>query len=471
MKIAILHYHLKTGGVTSVIRQQISALNPNSEVLLLADEAPPNGFPADVVCIPDLGYTAGKDREPDPKAAAEAVLTAIHHRWPDGCDILHIHNPLLKKNSAFLKIIQHLQKHDLNLFLQIHDFAEDGRPASYYSDAYPEDCHYGVINSRDYNALLKAGLKPEGLHKIPNMVSHARKGLQSISRNQVLYPVRAIRRKNIGEAILLSLFFKNGETLAITLPPNSPVDKESYEDWKRFVAENDLKVSFDVGLKEEFPTLLSSSRYLITTSISEGFGFSFLEPWVAGKMLYGRKLPSICYDFEADGIDLSHLYTRLRIPIEWINEISFFRKWEASIAKACRLFDYEIEKSQIDRAFNSITRDGYIDFGLLDEEFQQQIIARIISDALHHDKILALNSKLGRMADLPTGDRRIQRNSAVIGNCYNAEKYRNRLLSIYEKMMHMPIRHRIKKQTLFSHLLDLNNFSLLKRDSYAKDAI
>ena len=36
MKIAFLHYHLKTGGVTTVIRQQIEAIQKDCETLAIS---------------------------------------------------------------------------------------------------------------------------------------------------------------------------------------------------------------------------------------------------------------------------------------------------------------------------------------------------------------------------------------------------------------------------------------------------
>ncbi|NIV99206.1 glycosyltransferase family 1 protein, partial [Candidatus Saccharibacteria bacterium] len=118
----------------------------------------------------------------------------------------------------------------------------------------------------------------------------------------MVYPIRAIRRKNIGEAILLSLFFRDNETLVITLPPNSQADIESYEDWKAFVSDYHLRVEFDRGLNHPYEAIVASARYLLTTSIMEGFGFSFLEPWLFDKLVWGRKLTDICADFEVNGV-------------------------------------------------------------------------------------------------------------------------------------------------------------------------
>ncbi len=309
MKIAFIHYHLKTGGVTAVLRHQVEALRDTCDMLVLTGEIPESSFVCDTVHIPGLGYDRQDQNRSAPKDIAASITRAINLKWESGCDLIHVHNPTLAKNRNFLKILKALQKEKIRLFLQIHDFAEDGRPLSYFpEDDYVSDCHYGVINSRDYNILLKAGLKKEGLHQIFNTLTpYNFKATGAISKNYVLYPVRAIRRKNIGEAILLSLFFTNDETLVITLPPNSPVDIKSYEQWKAFVEEKYLDIIFEAGLTHEFSDLVLAANFLITTSITEGFGFSFLEPWTAEKFLWGRRLPQICQDFEKNGVRLDHL--------------------------------------------------------------------------------------------------------------------------------------------------------------------
>jgi hypothetical protein len=231
MKIAFIHYHLKTGGVTTVIKQQVEAIMDTCDVLVLSGASPGSPFPCDIAVIPELGYDTPGSKRIRPEDVAASIIEAIGKKWKTGCDLIHVHNPTLKKNKHFITILNILKNRKNRLFLQVHDFAEDGRPLSYYSDdEYVSDSHYGVINSRDYHVLLKSGLKKEGLHNIPNTINPFNYRSTDVpSKNRVLYPIRAIRRKNVGEAILLSLFFKHQETLAITLPPNSPADIESYE--------------------------------------------------------------------------------------------------------------------------------------------------------------------------------------------------------------------------------------------------
>lgn len=470
MEIAFIHYHLQTGGVTTVIKQQVEALLDTCEMLVLTGAAPKTPFPCDTIRIPELGYDRPDQNPPDPKNVAASIIKAINLKWKSGCDLVHVHNPTLAKNKNFLKILKELQHRDIKLFLQIHDFAEDGRPQSYFSeDEYVADCHYGVINSRDYDILLKAGLKKEGLHKIFNTIKPFKFNSSVTSvQEQVLYPIRAIRRKNIGEAILLSLFFKNNETLMLTLPPNSPIDIKSYAGWKAFVQEKNLDVVFDAGLTHKFSELVYASKFMITTSITEGFGLSFLEPWTAQKLLWGRKLPEICRDFEANGIQLDHLYSRFYVPVTWLDTAKLLAAWQLCARKAGAMFNFNIEEKSITDAFEKIIADATIDFGLLNEAFQKQIISRVLSDPSNRAVLIDLNPFLMSPGQVSNPKDLIQNNRQAILNHYNKTNYTQTLVNIYKKTVAANISHRIDKAVLFSAFLNLENFSLLKWSTYVE---
>jgi hypothetical protein len=283
---------------------------------------------------------------------------------------------------------------------------------------------------------------------------------------RVLYPIRAIRRKNIGEAILLSLFFQRGESLVITLPPNSPVDINSYKGWKSFVEDNALKVEFDAGLEHDFSDLLKTSLFLITTSITEGFGFSFIEPWLANKLVWGRRLPHICIDFERNGVRLEHMYEKLRVPINWVGEKDFFSKWHACILKNCDLFEYPMDTGRIKKAFSTITDDGTIDFGLLDEVFQKKIILHILSHKKALGTLIRLNPFLSAPGHIANSELLINHNRLAVKKNYNRVLYRERLLEIYRRVANVSVNQRLDKSTILSHFLNLNEFSLLKWGKY-----
>jgi hypothetical protein len=465
MKIAFMHYHLKTGGVTTVLRKQLEAVSQQCATVVLTGIMPQAPFPADVVHIPELAYSSDYRRSFEPENVAGTILEAIHSRFEGPCDVLHVHNPILAKNKLFLKILKSLQKKDTRLFLQIHDFAEDGRPSAYFAEEYPADCHYGVINSRDYEILISAGLNKKGLHRLENPVEQY--DLQpSDEKSFVLYPIRAIRRKNIGEAVLLSSFFDPDHILAVTLPPNSPADIKSYEGWKAFVKEQKLNVAFDKGIGNDFGTMVRSAAFLITTSITEGFGFSFLEPWAFGKLLWGRKLPVICRDFETNGIDLEHMYTGLFVPLEWIDFRRFKKKWTACVLNAAALLEIEFDHAVIRSAFDAITENGTIDFGLLDESPQKQIIRQLVSTHKNREKLIGLNPFLSNPGKVPDKNALIQDNRAAVHRRYSQNRYRQNLREVYQKVIGTPVEHRIDKGVLSSAFLNLEEFSLLKWSDY-----
>jgi len=469
MKIAIVHYHLKPGGVTNVIKHQLDALSGECEILLLSGELPDPPIYTNTIHIPGLGYNEAMATFPPPERIANDLSQSIISAFGDKCDVLHVHNPILAKNKHFLAVLKFMQKKGYNLFLQVHDFAEDGRPLAYYdNDSYISNCHYGAINSRDYRVLHRSGLKSEGLHLLPNMISPIQiTHVKSLKRHRVLYPVRALRRKNIGEAILLSLFFRD-KTLSITLPPNSAADINSYTGWKEFVNKNNLNIEFDSGLHMDFPTLVSSSDFFISTSITEGFGFSFLESWTADKMLWGRLLPDICSDFTKNGVHLNHLYERLNVPVPWMGEDALLNKLMSCISESAKKLHYPLNTKHTLNTFKKNIRSGSIDFGLLDETFQKQVIAKVLSSRKNKQWLKRANPNLLNTFQTDNKTELISNNKKSVLLNYNKNVYKNSLINIYHKVMNGNVTHQIDKNTLTSFFLNPDTFSLLKWSEYAE---
>lgn len=468
MRIALMHYHLKTGGVGTVIRQQIDCIKEWAEVLVFTGEPPPATFPAETVHIPGIAYDRMLTLPLDPTRVAKAIYRAIISKWPQGCDLLHIHNPLLAKNSAYLKIIHVLHTFGLKRLLQVHDFAEDGRPEAYFDDTYPHRCAYAVINSRDYGFMRMAGAQKDSLFKLVNMVSPLpqKTGPPALS-GHVLYPVRAIRRKNIGEAILLTCFFPDNTPLAITLPPNSPGDLCACDDWRRFATQHNLNVGFEMGLEHQFSDLVHGARFIISTSISEGFGFCFLEPWTAAKMLWGRRLSGICDDFEAVGLQLDHLYDQLAVPLEWIGKAALLQKWRQTMALNSDRFNQPIAADRFYRQFQDTDPNQTIDFGLLDEAFQKKIIRQILNNPADRDTLRQLNPFLKTIANLHNDRMRILHNQEKVLSVYTQSAYSRQLKACYLAAINGQVRHTIDRKTLLEAFLTPANASLLKWSPYA----
>ena len=311
----------------------------------------------------------------------------------------------------------------------------------------------------------------QGLHQIFNTVYRPDDSYPSSVFDDgpyVVYPIRAIRRKNIGEAILLSLLFRDNETLVITLPPNSQADIKSYEDWKAFVSDYHLRVEFDRGLKHPYEGIVASARYLLTTSITEGFGFSFLEPWLFDKLVWGRKLSDICTDFEANGVSFDHMYTALNVPVDWFALDDFYKKWKRTIQHTANQFRVVIDNDRIQNTFASLTANGTIDFGLLDEGFQKQVIGRLATQntSVCVDELLSFNPGLAEIGRAAHQANLIQTNRNAVAQRYNMAQYRQKLLRIYANVATTSIQQRINKKTLLAEFMDLTKFSLLKWGDY-----
>jgi hypothetical protein len=254
--------------------------------------------------------------------------------------------------------------------------------------------------------------------------------------------------------------------LSVTLPPNSAADVRSYDAWKAFVKNLDLKVEFERGLTADFKTNVASADSVLTTSITEGFGFSYLEPWIYGKVLWGRKLPDICRDFEEKGIQLNHLYVRLLVPVDWINLHRFQAKWTRCVYHVCDLFNHHIEDSRIHKAFDACTQNGTIDFGLLDEGSQQKVMADLVGSPKKQGLLMELNPFMEGCADVSDKTGLIQHNREAVARSYDSKNYGQTLREVYGKVANSPVSQKIDKDSLISAFIDLEKFSLLKWGDY-----
>lgn len=466
MKIAFLHYHLKPGGVTTVLRHQVDALCRYAECIILSGAPPPSPFPCPVYHIPGIGYDDTQNYE-SPEEIADAIRTVIDDHFGNTCDLLHIHNPLLAKNHLFLDIVKSLQQSGMKLFLQVHDFSEDGRPGAFFRGTdYPENCHYGVLNLRDYHILMASGLAADGVHYIPNCVAPF--DLPSVSRTEsyVLYPVRAIRRKNIGEALLISLFLPENHALYITQPPNSRADFPSYDHWKSYVRTHHLPVQFEMGTQRDFVDLVAAAKWVLTTSITEGFGFAFLEPWTAGKLLQGRLLPDICQDFSDRGIQLMHLYAGIEIPQDWIGTQHLADRFHTCLGVNRQAFGDIWPDGWMGDFLNTLQKGETIDFGMLDENFQTVVIDKVRQEPAKRDDLIQLNPAFAAMLGMEDTPELISQNRDRVISLYHPDQYRERLFDIYTTILKRPVRHRIDRTALLSGFLTYRNFSLLKWSTY-----
>lgn len=444
-----MHHHLRPGGVTRVITEEIRSLSGVCNPLVICGEPPEGEIPLPFRVVPSIAYDRDRVDSLRPEETVRLIREEVRSFFNGEADLYHIHNPTLGKNRDFLQVVEHLVDGGARVLLHIHDFAEDGRPSNYSPEEYPEDCHYAVLNRRDHAILKEAGLKDEGLHLIPNPVSHLpTSGFKGGLRRLVLYPVRAIRRKNIGEALLLSLFFRDDEMAGVTLEPTSSIDVLSYRGWIDFVREKRLRVQFKLGVEKRYEDVLAKTRCFITTSIKEGFGFSFLEPWTASIPVYGRALRDICSDFTQKGVELAHLYDRIAIPFDLIDEVRFCRKWKSCYAEKMRCYGMPQGDDEIDGIFAKIFNERVVDFGMLSEDLQQRVIEGMLCSEELRRSVVAVNPFLEEATSSAISSDVIEGNRSVVEEHYSLERIGELLLEVYAKVMSTSPLHRIDKSTL-----------------------
>jgi glycosyltransferase involved in cell wall biosynthesis len=129
----------------------------------------------------------------------------------------------------------------------------------------------------------------------------------------ITYPIRAIRRKNVGECVLLAALFEASCQFNITQAPKNPAELPAYLRWKNFCEENGIPVKFETGVVVNHEDLIGISDFCITTSIREGFGMVYLEPWLAGTPVAGRNLSCITEDLGKYNLEFPRLYDRIGV--------------------------------------------------------------------------------------------------------------------------------------------------------------
>lgn len=427
MKIIIFHYHLNPGGVTRIIESQVQALlnhknNIEIEVITGGCENPSffKNLDIKVSVYPELNYLLSEHIN------YKEWFKKISNILSKSCnknDILHFHNLNLGKNPLVTLAVSTMAQDGFHVINHAHDFAED-RPVNadflkkiiegeftkeLNTVLYPNLPNYkfAVLNSFDLNRLIDYGVIKSRISLLPNPVvfsGHKLPGTKNEWKNDICevlslnsnkklitYPVRVIQRKNIGEYILLALLFSDEANWVVTQPPKNPVEIEPYEKWKLFCEQEEINVCWEAGNKCDFEKLIKASDFCFTTSIQEGFGMVYMEPWLLGTAVKGRSISMVTKDIIASGIDFPVLYEKL------------------------------------------IVSDGrQLHDGSLEEQFD--IIRTIKNDANLKTQLFSENPFLNELLN-PVADSLIKRNNKVILREYSLENYGNKLNEIYRTII------------------------------------
>lgn len=487
MNVAIVHYHFNRGGVTQVVTNHLRALQATRDdstplrVALLfggRHEGAPgellSGFEdlAPIRCvIEELDYDTIQPR--DPAKLIERLREELDRiSFAPEDTLLHVHNHGLGKNQAMPTVLAELARQGFGLLLHVHDFAEDFRPDNYArivnaaGDAqrvpaflYPQASriHYGVLNGRDRGVLAAAGIENDHLHDLPNPVSEfiglpdpaatkARFALKfdfDITRPLVLYPVRGIRRKNVGEILLWSALAAERSMFAVTLAPINPEERVSHDAWHALAVELGLPCLFDVGHSGgfSFAENLAACERIITTSVAEGFGMVFLEAWLAARPLIGRDLPEITADFVKAGIQYDHLQPSLRVPVAWVGKDKLSVALRSMYLKVLGAYDLPPPAGKtLDEEIENLIVHDSIDFATCPHALQAEIIRQVSTQAKCANTVFELNPWIADAlaADIEAEAATINHNAEVVRKSYSLTECGHRLRRVYGEVLGAP---------------------------------
>lgn len=448
MRVAIVHYHLAKGGVTRVIQSALRALRGSDCEALVLSSARPEESLEPVAIVPELAYAERASVESADRLE-QGLLKAARMAFGREPDLWHFHNHGLGKNANLPEVVRRFAMQGKRLVLQIHDFAEDGRPGNFlvrnapyrdgtFTDAgtalYPvaPQIVYAVLNRRDQTLLHEAGIPREQVRWLPNAVSLPEEDAPATGPDRpgrlVLYPTRGIRRKNLGELLLMAALCPDFR-YATTLAPRNPQWAGIHRHWEALIKTLDLPVELALCDRSSaaFEPLVRSAHVLVTTSIAEGFGLAFLEPSLLGKALVGRDLPEITADFRDNGVALPGLYTEWPVPLSLLNGPALRDRTCRAMRALNQAYGRTQQPAEALAAWHQFTRHGEIDFGCLDEAAQTEVIEAVHRGQPHR---IGLPFGLEKPAATP-----IRENRARINALYGLSPYRDALRALYEGIL------------------------------------
>ncbi len=612
LRIGVLHYHLQRCGVRTVITNSLRSLIAHGQFqklhidLISCDTRRPNGqsltdelrqfalhhqatqTSINPIEIPALTYRdqpfANRDelfQQAEQLAQLLISETQLEQNPTSAPYLLHTHNANLGKNPLLtlaIKILaDKLQHQNLPAWIlfQMHDFAEDHRPACWAalrdcsgtSDPklavemmYPNSprIFFACINSHDQQNFIQAGIDPHRTTVLPNSIDietfssapltrMSPAQLQSLkinpidfaadlknriaafakkngyhfdpTRKIIVSPIKTIRRKNVIESILLLLLInQTNQTdddyqLLINLPASTPDDLAYCRAVENFVKKNQLPVTIGFGteilagghhrqihsdgsvISYSLIDLLHLSHAVFTTSIQEGFGYVFHEPWLTQKAVLGRNLPKVTPDFIRNGMNLDHLYDHLLIPKAWLVSNPKLNTPQQNPATWKHILEKYTEKilhlrqaadqpplsaknllHQLDLAKTYTLHDQppntqkMLDWADLNHESQLSILQDLIADKALISQILPTNRRLSPIANwfCPQNLDIINQNKFVVSSRYNLEAYANQFcltVDLADKLTAEPkkakLPDRVNNEVFFADSLNLKNIRLL----------
>jgi glycosyltransferase involved in cell wall biosynthesis len=395
MRLIILHYHLRPGGIRRVIElatpHLLRELGGTMERVVLAtgevEDRKWNEFfrehvapaPVEFFTEPALGYLSEqRGSAPVVKARVGAALGRLFEGATAENTIVWAHNLGIARNLILTRArVRACEQRGLTLVAHHHDWWFDNRwlrwpemrrfgtrtLAQAARTVFPAAAHVRHLTISQADAQVSQRHLGKRVAWLPNLTERAappaparvraahdwlQRKLRDHGAPVWILPCRLLRRKNVAEALLLTRWLRPQAWL-VTTGGVSSADEQAYarkletaghqHHWRLRLG----VLAGDEAKKPYVPELLAASECVMLTSIQEGFGLPFLEAAAAARPLIARALPNIAPDLERFGFEFPQSYGEVLVSPDLFDadaeirrQARCFQAWQQNLPRACR---------------------------------------------------------------------------------------------------------------------------------------
>jgi glycosyltransferase involved in cell wall biosynthesis len=393
VKLIIVHYHLRPGGIRRIIElatPHLGRLAGVDSIVLACGEAADRRWneafiraarPMSVEFFVEPAFNYVSEQRLPPARVRAAVTDALRRLLQGssaGNCAVWAHNLGIARNLVLThELARACEQRGIPLIAHHHDWWFDNRWLR-----WPEMRRAGVrnlttaaqaifpatktirhvaINRADATALQRhfpnrAGWLPNlterAVPPAPQRVRQARQWLQTRLGGKAtpiwILPCRLLRRKNVAEALLLARWLRPGAWLVTTGGVSSKDEQAYYQKLSATAHQHHWRLRLgvlagDETRKPSVAELMAASECVMLTSIQEGFGLPYLEAAAAGRPLIARSLPNIAPDMAEFGFRFPQSYDEISVhtglfnwPAERARQAKRFGQWKRNLPAPLR---------------------------------------------------------------------------------------------------------------------------------------
>ncbi|MBI3850546.1 MAG: glycosyltransferase family 4 protein [Verrucomicrobia bacterium] len=395
VKLVIVHYHLRPGGIRRIIELATPHLvreapRPITRIVLAtgqcADRSWHDHFAQQLPGVPvkvfvERAFNYLSEQRASPRRITAHLRRALEKLFTDadaGNCLVWAHNLGVGRNLLLARELAFVcAARDIPLVAHHHDWWFDNRWAR-----WPEMRRFGfrtlaasaravfpqtdnvihvAINHADAAVLarhfdkcalwlpnLTEPAPPPPAATVRNTRRWLRNNLAHDDAPVWLLPCRSLRRKNIAEALLLTRWLRPEAWLVVTGAASSADEVPYFKALERAAHQHHWRLRLGVLAGDEsrmpsVPELLAASEAVLLTSIQEGFGLPYLEAAAAHRPLIARRLSNIAPDLNRFGFHFPQAYDEILVTPDLFNwrserarQAKLLRDWRAMMPSLAR---------------------------------------------------------------------------------------------------------------------------------------